>query len=56
MSRLDLTPHWDGSDTLYVGALVLVLMVMTAIALALRVGVRSERGQALAADFGARTC
>ncbi len=55
VSRPDLTPHWDGADTRYLGALVVVLLVMTAIALGLRAVGRSEKGRALAKDFGART-
>lgn len=55
MKHPDLTPHWDGADTRYLGALVLVLLGMTAVALTLRAVGRSEKGQALAKDFGART-
>ncbi len=55
MKDYDLTPHWGSGDTRYLGALVVVLLGMTAVALTLRAVGRSEKGQALAKDFGART-
>ncbi|MBC7367704.1 MAG: phosphatidate cytidylyltransferase, partial [Undibacterium sp.] len=55
MSRLDLTPHWEGADTRYLGALIVVLVGMTVIALGLRAAGRSQKGRALAKDFGERT-
>lgn len=55
MNRLSLTPHWNATDTRIMGALVVVMVIMTTIALVLRRFGRSEKGRALARDFGART-
>jgi predicted CDP-diglyceride synthetase/phosphatidate cytidylyltransferase len=55
MNHGTLTPHWDAADSRRLGALVAVMVVMTLVALGLRWRLRSEKGRAVARDFGART-
>jgi len=55
MNHGPLTPHWNAANTRLLGAMVVVMVVMTLMAFALRWRGRSEKGRALARDFGART-
>lgn len=55
MHSVDLTPHWNSSDTRACIVLASALAFMTGVALVLRSRARHERQVAVARDFGSRT-